>query len=366
MTPKGEVGPTAVENIADRLGKACEKLVGRLLLKLPAGKTVAVGDFTDASGGVRRLSVLAADDVERKLIAAGRKVAVRRELNAVLIERKVQLATASPKEIQLVCRMIRADTLVIGKTVQVGKEVLLSAKTLNMRGEVTASTDNVLLTGDDLASLMWYVRRPTGPQTSGDLPPLTLRYEFVTPSGSGEARLADGSTVRSQQKFKICVQPNSDCYLYVLLYNSKGEASVLFPHKKIKLGNSVRGGMSYEIPSGTTWYWFDENPGAETFYVVASYSRLENLDGLLAEMQQAGPQRVRVASSTRKEIETVITRGMVAKTASNYSIKGYRIRGVSISDFGPVDGTTKTDTKRLDEAVTGYATVVKKVTLEHR
>jgi hypothetical protein len=34
----------------------------------------------------------------------------------------------------------------------------------------------------------------------------------------------------------------------------------------------VRGWASYEIPDGNKWYWFDQNPGTETFYVVASYT----------------------------------------------------------------------------------------------
>ena len=178
----------------------------------------------------------------------------------------------------------------------------------------------------------------------------------------------DGSTVRSGQRFKIRVQPNSDCFLYVLLYDSAGKASVLFPHRKIQMNNEVRGGVGYEVPEGTKWYWFDEKPGTETFYIVTSYTPMRNLDAIVAKMERAGGQQVRLARSARKEIDEVIIRGMSPRGSKAYQPKGYDIanRGVGgIVDLG-FSRPVRTSSRPVDNVVAGHATVVKKVTLLHR
>lgn len=200
------------------------------------------------------------------------------------------------------------------------------------------------------------------------MPPLALRYELVSPARNGDIRLGDGATVRSGQKFNIRIQPNSDCRLYVLLYGSQGAAGVLFPHKKIALSNRARGGVSYEVPEAAKWYWFDNKPGKETFYIVAAYTPLKNLDEILARMQAASKPSARLAAAARKEIDTVVTRGMSARGGSAYRPKGYRIAdrgvgGVVDLGWGP---RTHAATDKTDNVVEGYATVVKKVTLNHR
>ena len=365
--PKPQPVPRSV---VQRLEEACGELSKRLMAKLPAGKAVAVVDFAGADGGVRQLGVLAAEALERRILAAGWKVVDRRNLNALLAERDIQIATASGESISRIGELGKADVIVLGTTILAEGEVLLSAKAVEVgSGRVVTTTGSVAVADTGLRPLMWYVRRPSGPKATGELPPLSVRYEFVTPVGSGETKLADGATVRSRQRFKIRLQPNSDCYLYVLLYDSRGQPSVLFPHRKVGLSNRVRGGVSYEVPEGSKWYWFDQHAGVETFYVVGSYTPLQDLAQILAEMREAGGKRAELAGAAREQIETVITRGMSAETAADYKVRGFAVRkrGVNIVDLaGPSGSGQARDTERLDQVVTGYATVVRKVTLLHR
>ena len=142
----------------------------------------------------------------------------------------------------------------------------------------------------------------------GELPPLALRYEFISPTPLGNLRIADGGTVRSGGKFKIRIQPNSDCYLYVLLYDSLGKTEILFPNAETRMSNAARGGVTYSIPESDNWYWFDNNPGRETFYLVASYTPLTDLDVILERLRKAdGVATDSPARSARKEIQEIAT-----------------------------------------------------------
>ena len=357
--------------IQERLDRVCGRLADSLLAKVPKGESVAVLPLVDSDGGIRRLGVILAAGLERKLLAAGVKMVDRRGVNALLAEKRFQVALlAQGKNVRAAGRLAGADVLVVGDLAAAESEVLVSARALNVKtGALLAAADTATLPAADLGELMWYVRRPSQAPPSGDLPPLTLRYEFVSPDGraSQEVRLGEGSTVRNGQKFKIRVQPNSDCYLYVLLYDSRGEAGVLFPHREIGMSNQVRGGVSYEIPEAAKWYWFDAQPGIETFYLVASYTPLSGLDEILAKMERAAGKKVQLARAARERIETVITRGLSPATAQDYQPKGFTItRGVGgIVDVGHTGGAA-TDTREIDSVVQGHATVVKKMTLRHR
>ncbi|MDP6546427.1 MAG: DUF4384 domain-containing protein [Phycisphaerae bacterium] len=358
--------------LTERLDKAWNRLAEQLAGDLAGKKHVLVLPFVDSDGGVTRLGGLAGEGMERHLLKAGIKFVDRTHVNELLNEIDLQGAIkADTKVLDQAGRISGADAMIVGKTVDAGREVLLSARVLDVTGKtgrVLAATGNVSLPRADLGQLMWYVRRPSAAPASGELPPLALRYELVSPGAAGDVRLGDGSTVRSGQRFKIRLQPNSDCFLYVLLYDSSGKASVLFPHRKIRIGNEVRGAVSYEIPQATKWYWFDEKPGTETFYIVASYTPMRSLDAIVAKMEQAGGQQTRLARSARKEIDEVIVRGMSPTGSKGYRPKGYGIakRGVGgVVDAG-FGSQRRTDTSRVDNVVTGHATVVKKVTLLHR
>jgi hypothetical protein len=341
--------------------------VGEISEKLPPGQVVAVLPFLDPDGGVRRLGVLAAEEVERVLLARGRRLTDRQHTAAVLREQDLQLALApSVQTAQRAGRMAGADLLLLGSLSQTGRGILLSLRLIEVRtGRPLAVSGAREVPAAGLGELLWYVRRPAGADVAGELPPLSLRYELVSPRGAGETAFADGSTVASGQRFKLRIQANSDCCLYVLLYDSQGKAVILFPHRNIELAGEIRGGVSYEIPAGTTWYWFDDRPGTETFYIVGSYGPLADLDGLVKQMQQAGD--VRSAAEVRRHIEKEVVRGMSPPTAGRYQPKGLVVKDRGVG--GVVDigwGRPAASTADLDHIVSGHATVVKKVVLNHR
>ena len=361
----------ATDKLPAKLRAVSKRLATALAASIAPGKAVAVLPLADTDGGVTRLGAVLGEGIEAELRRQGLAVVDRAHLNRLLDEVDLQMAlTGDAKQIGRGGKLSGADVLIVGRTVDAGKSVLCSAKAVDVRtSRVLADADGEALPRPALGRLMWYVRRPAKTDAGGELPPLAIRYELISPGAAGERRLADGATVRSGQKFKIRVQPNSDCHLYVLLYDSQGQAGVLFPHRKIGLSNAVRGGVSYEIPEAAKWYWFDKRPGVETFYLVAGYTPLTNLDSLLAKMQAtAGHQHVKLARQARTEIDTAITRGMSRATAGAYRPKGFQVvdRGVGgVVDLGP-GASRPAAAPSADDIAVGLATVVKKVTLHHR
>jgi hypothetical protein len=348
---------------------ACEAIISELSGQLPTDKTIAVLPFVDVDAGVRRLGVLAADEVQRILLASGRRLADRQHLNAVLAERDMQLALLSTADAaKRAGELAGADLLLMGFLTEAGRSVLVSGKVVSVQtGRPIAISKSYSIPAAGLGQLMWYVRRPANDRVDAELPPLAIRYDFVISGPGGEVVLPDGATVATGQRFKIRVMPNSDCSLHVLLYDSQGQATVLFPHEKIALATQVRGGVSYEIPDGKKWYWFDEKPGIETFYLVASYTPLTDLARLVAAMRQAGQSNARAAAAARDHIDKVVARGMSAGTSADYRPKGATVkdRGVGgIVDIGW--GASARAAAEMDNVVSGHATVVKKVVLNHR
>ncbi len=355
-------------SIHDRIDTACQRIANTIAEALPSDSVTAVMPLADTDGAVRRIGVVAAELIQQKLLAKGHRIVDRQNMNALLAEADIQLLGMNGGVTMAEAgKLLGAKTIVQGTVSQAGDVVLLSARAVDVQtSEILAGSGFETLPRRSLEQLMWYVRRSKDTPSNGQLPPLSVRYELVSQTNRSEVRLADGATVQSGQKFKIRVQPNSDCHLYVLLYDSQGQASVLFPHSKIDMSNLIRGSVSYEIPQSSKWYWFDSNPGTETFYIVASYTPLENLDGLLAKMQETGSRHLALAA--RDEIEEVVARGMTPETGSQFQPAGYTIneRGVGgVVDIG-MDGWHAIETEAMDQVVMGHATVVQKVSLSHR
>jgi len=357
------------------LGKACVAMAKQIMSKLQPGATVAVLPFIDSDGGVRRLGVLLAGQIEQELANSGAKLVDRDNIGKLLDEIDLRKwAAGQNASVAKAEKFAKADVLVLGSMIYFGNELLISAKALRVgRGtsRIIAATKSVSLPAKPLGRLMWYVRRPSGVEVTGELPPLALRYGFMSLGLSGKVMLRDGETVASGQKFRIHVQPNSDCYLYVLHVDPGNQTQVLFPHRKIGVSNPVRGGATCRVPEGTTWYWFDENKGTETFYLVASYTPLTGLETILATMRASGEDRSRAREAVVREIDTVVSRGTSGKTAGSVKPDGHAIRsrGIGGTDdigWGADHGTAPGKSQGGGFVVSGYATVVQKITLKHQ
>lgn len=94
---------------------------------------------------------------------------------------------------------------------------------------------------------------------SGNVLPLTLNIQVVSQRGDADGRytpfvVAEGTALQSRDKFQVQAITNRSAYLYVLLYDSQGLASQLFPHPKIDQSGFTRGGTNVVVPGKDLWF----------------------------------------------------------------------------------------------------------------
>lgn len=351
--------------VADRLRDASRELARGLSQGLPANATVAVLPFVDVTGGVRRAGVLLAEGIETELAAQHIPLVDRRHLDSVLAEIDLQSVFNSSHEAST--KLTHADALVMGRTSLIDGDLRIATRVIDVKtGRIFAASSEFSLPATGLEDLLWFVRRPSAGQ-AGDLPPLSIRFDIASEIAGGERVIGPGVIVDSGERFKIRVRANSDCFLYILLYDSQQHVSVLHPRPETGTSEILRGGVTYEIPSESKWYWFDENPGPETFYLLATYVRLDTLEHLLAQLNSAVDPDGKIAQEIKSQVLSA-GEDTHSEQIDHASLDGLRIktRGVGgILDVGQSDA--RHDEKgRLANILMGHAAAMRELTVNHR
>jgi CHAT domain-containing protein len=186
--------------------------------------------------------------------------------------------------------------------------------------------------------------------------PLTLSMNIIgqrkEPDGSyTEVLVNEGSVLRSYDNFQVHLETNRPAYVYILLYDSQGKASQLFPDPKIHQPGFLEQSRRLVVPARDLWFWLDEQTGTETIYVLTSEKPMPDIQGLLAKMEavdDAGKKRV--AQEIKQRIATV-QRGVGGIT------KGQAVT-YTLSDGKKI--------QKVTEVVTGTESVVRAVSFLHR
>ena len=186
--------------------------------------------------------------------------------------------------------------------------------------------------------------------------PLTLSMNIIgqrkEADGSyTEVLVSEGSVLRSYDNFQVHLETNRPAYVYILLYDSQGTASQLFPDPKIDQRGFLEQGRKVVVPARDLWFWLDEHNGTETIYVLTSEKPMSDIQGLLAKMEavdDAGKKRV--AQEIKQRIATV-QRGVGGIT------KGQAVT-YTLSDGKKI--------QKVTEVVTGTESVVRAVSFLHR
>jgi hypothetical protein len=140
----------------------------------------------------------------------------------------------------------------------------------------------------------------------------------------------------------------------VLIFDSHGQASQLFPDPKIVTPGFIERGGRIAVPDKNSWFWLDDHPGTETIYTLASVEPMPHMPKLLNKMAQAaGTARESVAGEIKRQIH--IVERSVGGVANS--------KGVSFSQ----SGTTQLErVKKVTEVVGSTGAVVRAVSFEHR
>jgi CHAT domain-containing protein len=187
--------------------------------------------------------------------------------------------------------------------------------------------------------------------------PLTLSMNIIgqrkEPDGSyTEVLVSEGSVLRSYDNFQVHLETNRPAYVYILLYDSQGKASQLFPDPKIHHPGFLEQGRKVVVPARDLWFWLDEHTGTETIYVLTSEKPMPDIQGLLAKMEAVDDDagKKRVAQEIKQRIATV-QRGVGGIT------KGQTVT-YTLSDGKKI--------QKVTEVVTGTESVVRAVSFLHR
>lgn len=186
--------------------------------------------------------------------------------------------------------------------------------------------------------------------------PLTLRMNIIgqrreTDGSYTEIMVREGSLLRAHDNFQVHFETTSPAFIYILLYDSQGKASQLFPDPKIDQPNFVEGGRSIVIPERNSWFWLDESAGTETVYVIASKKAMSDIRGLLAKMESADDAGQKNASQQIRQSIAIMQRGVGGVT------KGQTVT-YTLSDGKKIQNVT--------DVVEGTGSVVRAVSFQHK
>src|SRR5574341_348047 len=74
------------------------------------------------------------------------------------------------------------------------------------------------------------------------------------------------TVLKTGDEIKMVVELQKECYVYVILQDSKGVISLLFPENVRQFAGDYKVGKNYFVPKGREWSELDKNTGRETFY----------------------------------------------------------------------------------------------------
>jgi len=119
---------------------------------------------------------------------------------------------------------------------------------------------------------------------------LKIKAEFFCEDGAKQVKsLTDGATLKSGDHVGIAFKSESDCYVYILWWDSTGSVGRLFPNPQLTEGSGeIKAGKTYWLPSkeGERWYVLDENTGEETIYFMASRQRNPKIEELYDKLSK--------------------------------------------------------------------------------
>lgn len=111
---------------------------------------------------------------------------------------------------------------------------------------------------------------------------ILFRWAFVKNNSMHQDQMLDFSSipvVKSGDEMRIVLEPLSNAYIYLYLYDSSKNLSVIFPDNFSQFDSKDYNGNVYYIPD-QGWFSLVDPTGKEHFYMLASSLRQERLEQL--------------------------------------------------------------------------------------
>ena len=114
--------------------------------------------------------------------------------------------------------------------------------------------------------------------------------------------------LESGDRFKFYLNPPKSCYIYLYLYDAQKNLFLVFPEDFELFEQSTQISRNYELPGVNSWFYLDENRGTETFFLIASTRRLNELEQSTLrhlEDRTASGQNLRVLTSKHEVLDEI-------------------------------------------------------------
>jgi hypothetical protein len=171
------------------------------------------------------------------------------------------------------------------------------------------------------------------------------------------------SVLKSGDQLKMMVNLESECFVYVIHHSSQDTLKLMFPYSLRQISDDSQQHRKYFIPEGDRWFQLDQQVGPETFYLLASTRRLENLERLFQQYESAEPsRRAQINGQVLDEIGSLKKqhRDLVA-TAERPETIGGVVRG-----FEKAQGMNPPDISVIAREISGPGFVSRTFTIDHQ
>lgn len=127
----------------------------------------------------------------------------------------------------------------------------------------------------------------------------SFRWAFIgvlDPVGRKEmVAIQQDTNLASGDRFKLYIQPVTECYIYVFWSDSKSDLHTMFPSSQDQFAKDWTPETEYFIPGGDEWYQLDKYEGKETLYLLASRGRQRTLEELIEQMRSTAGKKKELA-----------------------------------------------------------------------
>jgi Domain of unknown function (DUF4384) len=193
-----------------------------------------------------------------------------------------------------------------------------------------------------------------------------LKFRFaiaaqVTADGKAKIIPVENGTVLNSGDFiKFYLESITVCYFYIFYVNSQNELSLLFPQHPYFEPFSPS--TSIFVPEPNRWFELDSKTGKESFYLLASETRLKHLENLYQNHLKITDKSARGLSqqSILKEIRAT-SRDSLAKPAERPIRIGGQLRGAGAENNSPDQIIAA-----LAWEITSESAYYRKITVEHK
>lgn len=93
--------------------------------------------------------------------------------------------------------------------------------------------------------------------------------------------------LKTGDQLKMMVELQKECFVYLIHYSEQEGIRLLFPYRLQQFDTDYQLFKRYYIPEGNSWFQLDQETGSEYFHLLASVSRLQELEELLLAYDSA-------------------------------------------------------------------------------